>query len=163
MVAIGRNRSQSVAIGRDLASCARFGRYWLRFGQPMVAIGRNRSQSVAKTRLPLVVLCRCPADCDALRRSMPCRLRRLASVDALPTTKARHKKSPSPFSRESGCACRYVSRVSMRRLIPRANRRASARSVLRGRARRWCIVMPTSDRRHIVRYISQNMRIHGQS
>ena len=39
------------------------------------------------------------------------------------------------------------------RLIPHANTCASARSVLQGRVRQWCIVRPMSVRRHIGRCI----------
>ena len=44
-------------------------------------------------------------------------------------------------------------RVSSLLLIPRVNTCASVRIVLQGRARRWCIVMPMSDRLHIEHYI----------
>ena len=68
------------------------------------------------------------------------------------TSKTRHKKTrfPTIGNRAARVAMR---RALSRRLIPLSNTYASARSVLQGQARQWCIVMPTSARRHTVRYI----------
>ena len=56
------------------------------------------------------------------------------------------------LNRGIGLSYRKVSRALNLQLIPLANTRASVRGVLRGLARRSCIVMLTSDRRHIVHY-----------
>ena len=55
------------------------------------------------------------------------------------------------LNRGIGLSYRKASRALNLRLIPLASKRASARSVRLGLARRFCIVMPTSDRRHIGR------------
>ena len=144
MVAIGRNRS-----GR----WSRFGRNRSRFGGPMVAIGRNRSQSVG----PMVAIGRNRSRFGVLgvlvviRRAGRAGRNRSRFGGPMPTTKARHKKTR--FLEEIGLRVFLCVTDLSGRLVPRANRRASARIVQLGRARRWCIVMPTSGRRHIVHYI----------
>ena len=80
--------------------------------------------------------CRHPAD----TMPTPCRHRR------------RDTKKPDSSIGESGFSYRKVSRALNLRLVPLASKRASARSVLSGLARRSCIVMLTSGRRHIVHY-----------
>lgn len=62
-------------------------------------------------------------------------------------------KKPASQQGEAGVLLLLgVARLA-NRLTPRVNRRASVRSVLQGRARRWYIVMPMSARRYIARYI----------
>ena len=144
-VAIGRNRSpdsvairsQSVAIRSvDFGASVAIG---LPIRSQSVAIGLPiRSQSVA-IRSQSVAIGR--------NRSQ------LARVDAHADVEDKTQKSPLPQSGNRACSCCYVSCVSMLRLIPQPNKRASARIVLQGLARQWCIVMPMSDRRHIARYI----------
>ena len=92
------------------------------------------------------------------RRDSACRA-------CLPTPKSRrkHKKKPDSSIVESGCSYRKASRALNLPLAPLSNTRASARSVLRGLARRSCNVMITSDLRHIVHYTLQNMRTREQS
>ena len=72
------------------------------------------------------------------------------------TQKTRHRrqdtKKPDSSIGESGFSYRKASRALNLLLVPLSNTCASARSVLRGLVRRSCIVMLTSDRRHIVHY-----------
>ena len=79
------------------------------------------------------------------------------SVDSLEScrveTRGANTKKARFLNREIGLSYRKASRALNLRLIPRANTRASVRSVLLGLARRSCIVMLTSDRRHIAHYI----------
>ena len=78
------------------------------------------------------------------------------SVDSLEScrveTRGANTKKARFLNREIGLSYRKASRALNLRLIPRANTRASVRSVLLGLARRSCIVMLTSDRRRIVHY-----------
>ena len=74
----------------------------------------------------------------------------------------KHKKPDSSIG-GIGVSYRKVSRALNLLSVPLSNTRASARGVLRGLARRSCIVMITSGRRHIVHYTLQNMRTHGRS
>ena len=99
-----------------------------------------QAENVAKTRLHLgVSACRLVAfRADSMHQATP---------------KTRHKKARFPNKGESGCVYRKVSRVSSLLLIPRANTRVIVRIVRLGLARRWCIVMLASDRRHIGRCI----------
>ena len=80
-VAIGRNRSQSVAIGRDWSRLVAIGRDW----SQSVAIGRNRSRLVAIGR-------------DWSRLVAPKQ-----------KTRRKHKKSPIP---QSGIGLHNVARRS---------------------------------------------------
>ena len=109
----------------------------------------------------------------------PCRHRRQDTKSPIPQsgdraqlsrgvapTPCRHRRQDTkkPDSSIGGSGSTIARRRALNlRLIPLANTRASVRSVLRGLARRFCIVMLTSGRRHIVHYTLQNMRIHEQS
>ena len=91
------------------------------------------------------------------RRSMPIGSRRsmpIGSRRSMPIGSCRHTsqdtKKPDSSIGESGFSYRKASRALNLLLAPLSNTRASVRSVLLGLARRFCIVMPTSDRRHIV-------------
>ena len=105
-----------------------------------------------------------PVDFGASIRSRrnPRRHPRRHPADTLPTpcrhpadTRGRCRrqdtKKPDSSIGESGCSYRKASRALNLRLIPLASMRAGARSVRSGLARRSCIVMITSDRRHIGR------------
>ena len=74
------------------------------------------------------------------RRAVSCRHQRQD------TKKARF------LNRGIGLSYRKVSRALKLRLIPLSNTRVDVRIVLLGLARRSCIVMLTSGRRHIVHY-----------
>ena len=88
-------------------------------------------------------------------------------VDSTHRGRCRHRrqdtKKPDSSIGESGCSYRKASRALNLPLVPLANTRASARSVRLGLARRSCIVMITSDHRHIVHYTLQNMRTRERS
>ena len=79
-----------------------------------------------------------------------CRFRRVDSVASRRSQGANTKKARF-LNRGIGLSYRKASRALNLRLAPLSNTRASARSVRLGLARRFCIVMPTSDRRHIGR------------
>ena len=140
-----------VDFGASIGS--RLGRDSVDFGASIRSrLGRDWVDSVAICRLPLGVSCRHSSRHPADKQPTPCR-----------HSKTRHKKSPIPQSGNRAAWRLYASRFSIRLLIPRANTCVSVRGVLRGLARRSCIVMLTSGRRHIVHYTLQNMRTHGQS
>ena len=128
----------SVAIGRNRSRLARrFGRDSVAIGQPMVAIGRD---SVAIGRENATSCWRFVA------------IGRNRSRFGAPNTRCKHKKSPiSSRDRAARVSMRLACLVN--RLIPHVNTCASARIVLRVQAPQWCIVMPTSVRRNIGRYI----------
>ena len=142
--------------GGGLPIRSRFGRFRSISARRFVPI-RSRSglllvsrrvDSVAICGLPFVVSCR-------FGRFRSFSARRVDSVDG---DRHRHRqrrrgantKKPDSSIGESGFSYRKVSRALNLRLIPLANTRASARSVLLGLVRRSCIVMITSGRRHSV-------------
>ena len=84
-------------------------------------------------------------------RTSSWRFGRFGRVEADAEVKAQTQKKPDSSIGESGCSYRKASRALNLPLAPLSNTRASARSVLRGLARRSCIVMITSDRRRIGR------------
>ena len=134
LVAIGRADAPDwVAIGRNRSGrCSRLGRDWVaigsRLGRDWSRLGRDWSTSSIGSRLG--------RDWSQ-------------SVGA----KTRHKKARLPQLRESGLLLLLCVAVLSLLLIPHANKRSIARSVLQGLGRRSCIVMITSRLRHIVRYI----------
>ena len=81
------------------------------------------------------------------------RFGRVVSRRSQGDTKDKTQKKPDSSIGESGCSYRKASRALNLPLAPLSNTRASARSVRLGLARRSCIVMPTSARRRIGRYI----------
>ena len=68
-------------------------------------------------------------------------------------TRGANTKKARFLNRGIGLSYRKASRALNLPLAPLSNTRAIARSVRLGLARRSCIVMPTSDRRHIGSYI----------
>ena len=92
------------------------------------------------------------------RRVVSCRFGRFrrdlqtSSWRFVTTPKARHKKKPDSSIVDSGFSYRKVSCALNLLLAPLSSTCASVRGVLLGLARRFCIVMITSDRRHIVHY-----------
>ena len=114
------------SIGRDLAYRAR------RFGRNRSRFGRNRSR---------------------FGRDLAYRARRcLRRQRRQPKARRKHKKSPIPRGNRARCY-RKASRALRRLLVPHASTCASAQNVLRAQVHQWCIVMITSDRRHIGRCI----------
>ena len=105
----------------SVASC-RFGRVASRFGVPVV---------------PVVPIW--SAACVAIWRA--------GRAD----TEDKTQKKARFLNRGIGLSYRKASRALNLPLAPLSNTRASARGVRLGLARRFCIVMPTSDRRHIGR------------
>ena len=91
-------------------------------------------------------------DSVAIRsRFVPIRSSRSSRVAS--KSRRKHKKKPDSSIVESGLSYRKASRAFNLLSVPLSNTRASARGVLRGLARRSCIVMLTSGRRRIGRYI----------
>ena len=116
--------------------------------------------------LPLAPLSNTRASARGVRLGLACRSRRVGvllvsrfgrfgRVDApRPMPKARRKHKKARFlNRRIGLSYRKASCALNLPLAPLSNTRASARSVRLGLARRSCIVMPTSGRRRIGRYI----------
>ena len=91
------------------------------------------------------------------RRVVPIRSRRFGRVASIVTdtdtdTEGKTQKSPIPQSGNRVQLSQGVARSKLP-LVPLANTRASARSVLLGLVRRSCIATLISGRRHIVHYI----------
>ena len=152
---------------------SRFGRNRSRFGRDSVVIRSRKSAPIY--RHPCRHPCRHPADTlqtpyrhptDTLqttegkaqmsRKSAPIYRHPCRHPCRHPADNRRQgantKKSPIPRGNRARCYRKASCALSLL-LAPHASTYASARIVLRGPARQWCIVMPTSDRRHIGRCI----------
>ena len=80
-------------------------------------------------------------------------IRSIRSSRVASKSRRKHKKKPDSLIGESGLSYRKTSRALNLLSVPLSNTRASVRGVRLGLARRSCIVMLTSDRRRIGRYI----------
>ena len=153
-------RSRFGRFGASIRSISsRFADFLLAFRPDSVAIRSiRRVDSVASCRFGALLVSRFGVPVVPIRsRRVDSDHRGQCRSQGANTKKARF------LNRGIGLSYRKASRALNLRLVPLSNTCASARSVLRGLARRSCIVMITSGRRHIVHYTLQNMRTHGQS